>query len=406
MTRAEIAASMRQHADEISREWATALHARVPAYRRMPEQTLTRNMKWNVEVLAHLIETGRYPRGSRYIATLAEMRLRYEFSIGDVIRAILHCRDLLAARFDGIGRTARPEARAAIARAMERLLTDFAERFHALQLREEKRRSEQLVRMQEQIKHHELERQVQHAEKLAGLGQLAAGLAHEIGTPLNIISGNAEYVLMHLAEDNPRRAELQGIVRETGRIAAMIRRLLDFARPKPLSVEPFDVNKLIGETAAVLARQAEKAGVEVRLALDERLPPVPADRGQLEQVFVNLGLNATQAMPSGGTLTITTRRSRRRTRAGGSEPMLAVVFKDTGEGIPAKNRRVIFEPFFSTKAAGQGTGLGLAVSERIVEEHSGDIRVRSRVGDGATFTVRLPIEGKSGHGQEAPPRRD
>ena len=86
--------------------------------------------------------------------------------------------------------------------------------------------------------------------------------------------------------------------------------------------------------------------------------------------------------------------------------MLAVVFKDTGEGIPAKNRRVIFEPFFSTKAAGQGTGLGLAVSERIVEEHSGDIRVRSRVGDGATFTVRLPIEGKSGHGQEAPPRRD
>ena len=392
MTRSQIAAAMRAHADEIALEWAKALHARVPAYRRIDEPTLTENMAWNVSVIAHLVETGRYPAGSRYIPTLVEMRLRYDFTVGDVIRAILLCRDLLVAR---IG---EPDAGLPVRRAMERLLTDFAERFQAVQLAEERRRGEELARMQEQLKRHELERQVQQAEKLASIGQLAAGLAHEIGTPLNIISGNAEYVLMHMGESDPRRAELKGIIRETDRIAVMIRRLLDFARPKPLKTERLDLNELVRETADVLARQAEKAGVAVRLDLDERLPAVEGDRGQLEQVFVNLGLNAIQAMPGGGSLTVSSRRTRRRKSDGGTEPAVAVAFKDTGEGVPAKNRRLIFEPFFTTKAAGQGTGLGLAVSERIVRDHVGEIRVASSGrGRGATFTVRLPLGQEGSH---------
>jgi len=392
MQRSEIAAYIRRHVGKIAREWAGVLRARLAAYRRMPEPALVRAMETNLDVIAHLIETGRYPRGARYVARLAEMRLRYEFGIGDVIRSLFLCRDLLVTRLDGIGSVGTSGARRIVGRAMERLLTDFAERFQALQLREQRRRSEQLVRMQEQIKRHELERQVQQAEKLASLGQLAAGIAHEIGTPLNIISGNAEYVLMHLGKTSSRRTELRGIIRETERIAAMIRRLLDFARPKPLRVEPLDVNELVADTAAVLARQAEKAGVELRLDIDERLPLLPADRGQLEQVFVNLGLNATQAMPDGGTLTVTTRRSRRRTSSGAREPVLAIAFKDTGEGIALKHRPLIFEPFFTTKGAGEGTGLGLAVSERIVEDHGGHIRVSSRPGHGATFTVRLPLD--------------
>jgi signal transduction histidine kinase len=388
MTKSEIAAYMREHTDAIAREWATTLHARLPAYRRINESTLTRHMTWNVSVVAQMIEKGRYTVGSQYVERLAEMRLRYEFTIGDVIRSLLLCRDLLVARVGD--RTAD----APIRKAMERLLTDFAERFQTVQLLEERTRSEQLVRMQEWIKRHALERQVEQAEKLASLGQLAAGLAHEIGTPLNIISGNAEYVLMHLAETNPRRAELKGIIRETDRIARMIRSLLDFARPKPLKTERLDVNALVKETADVLGRQAEKGGVEVKLEFNDRLPGVIGDRGQLEQVFINLGLNAIQAMPDGGTLTISTRRSRRRRAAGGTETMAAVAFADTGEGIPAKHRRLIFEPFFSTKAAGQGTGLGLAVSERIVTGHHGDVRVKSRPGAGATFTVRLPSAGR------------
>jgi signal transduction histidine kinase len=386
MNRAEIAAYIRAHTDEAVPGLVKTLCENVAAYRQLPETMLTANVRESAQVVAHLVETGRYPPGSTYVATLVQIRLRYEFTIGDVIRGILAVRNFLI-RYAG-----RAEVADAISHAMDRVLTDFAESFHALQLQAEKERSEQLVRMQEQIKRHELERQVQQAERLASLGQLAAGLAHEVGTPLNIISGNAEYVLMHLAKRNPRRAELRGIIRQTERIAGMIRRLLDYARPKPLRVEPLDVNELVRDTAAVFTRQAEKAGVEMRLDLDERLPEVRADGGQLEQLFVNLGLNAIQAMPNGGTLTIRTRRSRRRTPAGAREPVLAVAFADTGVGIAARHRRAIFEPFFSTKTTGEGTGLGLAVSRRIVEDHGGDIRVQSRPGHGATFTVRLPLE--------------
>ncbi|MBN1918679.1 MAG: hypothetical protein JW889_12285 [Verrucomicrobia bacterium] len=392
MTKEQIAAYMRVHADEIAREWVAAVYARVPAYRRIDEATLKRNMRWNVLVIAHLAATGRYPAGSRYIPTLVEMRLRYDFTIGDIIRALLLCRDLL------VERIGEADARPPIRRAMERLLTDFAERFQAVQVAEERRRVDELARMQDQIKRHELERQVQQAEKLASIGQLAAGLAHEVGTPLNIISGNAEYVLMHMGESDPRRAELKGIIRETERIAGMIRRLLDFARPKPLKIERLDLNEVVRETAGVLARQAEKAGVTVELQLDAaRSAAVSGDRGQLEQVFVNLALNAIQAMPDGGSLVISIRRSRRRLPDGESEPAAVVAFKDTGEGIPAKNRRLIFEPFFTTKAAGQGTGLGLAVSKRIVEDHGGEIGVTSRAGKGATFTVRLPLDRRAPH---------
>lgn len=391
MTRAEIAAYIRDHFPQVESGLVSALREGVPAYSRIPPDELAPTMRHNAAVIAHLVETGRYPPGPSYLAQLAEMRLRYDFTIGDVIRGIFICRDFLV-QYTGPGQVAT-----AIAWAMESLLTDFTEHFHAHQLDQERQRSEQLVRMQEHIKRHELERQVQQAEKLAGLGQLTAGLAHEIGTPLNIISGNAEYILRHLGDDDPHRTELRGITRETERIAAMIRRLLDFARPKPLKTEPLDLNELLRDTAAVLARQAQRANVETRLDLSERLPQVAGDRGQLEQVFINLGLNATQAMPQGGTLTITTRRSRRRTATGRSEPLVAVAFHDTGGGIRRKDLRQVFKPFFSTKAAAEGTGLGLAVSQRIVEDHGGDIRVTSRVGHGATFTVRLPIERSTGH---------
>jgi len=384
-----MAAYIREHSHAIAREWAQATRDQVPTYCRIEKRTLIRNQEWNAEVVAHLIETGRYPRDSKYIATLAEMRFRYDFSIGEVIRAILISRDLLEARLD---REGMPDVRTAVGQVMERLLTDFAEEYHTLQVREEKRRSEELVRVQEQVKRHELERQVQHAEKLASIGQLTAGLAHEIGTPLNIISGNAEYILMHLAADHPRCVELHGIVRETQRIAGMIHRLLDFARPTRLSVEPFDVNQLVRNTAAMLERQAEKAGVEIRLVQANGLPAVTADRGQIEQVFINLGLNAVHAMPEGGVLTITTRCSRKHGAKQGGCRLAAITFKDTGPGVPAKLRQEIFKPFFSTKPAGKGTGLGLAVSERIVRDHGGDIRVTGRSGQGATFTVRLPIE--------------
>ncbi len=391
MTRAEIAAYIRDHFPEVESGLVNALREGVPAYGRVPPDELAHTMQHNATVIAHLVETRRYPPGPSYLAKLADLRLRYDFTIGDVIRGIFACRDFLT-QYTGPG-----EVATAIAWAMERLLTDFTEHFHARQLEQERRRSGQLVRMQEHIKRHELERQVQQAEKLASLGQLAAGLAHEIGSPLNIISGNAEYLLLHLADDDPHRTELQGIIRETERIAAMIRRLLDFARPKPLKVEPLDLNALLADTARVLARQAQRANVETRLDLAERLPHIAGDRGQLEQVFINLGLNATQAMPEGGTLTITTRRSRRRTPMGRSEPVVTVAFRDTGGGIRKKDLPQIFKPFFSTKAAAQGTGLGLAVSRRIVEDHGGDIRVASRPGHGATFTVRLPIQRSTPH---------
>jgi len=224
------------------------------------------------------------------------------------------------------------------------------------------------------------QRQLAQSEKMAAIGHLAAGLAHEINNPLNIVSGFAEYLLEKTPPQDPRRSNLEEIFRETGRCQRLVSDVLRFAKPKEPERAPTDVNILVEDTLALLKSQIKSGGIEVDARLSRDLPPLEADRDQLKQVLLNVCLNACQAMKDGGNLAIETGR-----RNG----HIAVAVRDTGTGIPPAELRNIFNPFFTTKE--DGTGLGLSLSYAMVEQHGGTIQVESRPNGGTTLTILLPL---------------
>lgn len=228
-----------------------------------------------------------------------------------------------------------------------------------------------------------LEQQVIHAEKLAAIGQLTAGLAHEMGTPLNIISGRAEYLLSDMSPDDPRRESLNVIISQTERMAQLINNLLEFSRPQKVHFAKLEVPEVVEGVLSLLEAQLMKSKIQVDFQKSDDLPKVEADYNQLQQVFLNIILNAIQAMPNGGRLELKLEPD--------SNETIKAVISDTGVGIPPENLPKIFEPFFTTKDSGQGTGLGLAIVAKILRDHGGSVEVWSEPGKGATFTIRLPI---------------
>jgi signal transduction histidine kinase len=242
----------------------------------------------------------------------------------------------------------------------------------------------------------ELERRtVQHelaeSQKLAAVGRLAAALAHEINNPLEAIKNSLYLLVSRTPVDDPNRRFLEIANKETERVSGIIRQMLGFYRPTALKA-PTNINGLLDEALVLLEKQLRQAKIVVRCDLDRRLPPVLASADQLKQVFLNLLLNAQEAMPNGGTLRISSRIS----RSADAEYLLPgesalIQFQDTGDGISDENLQHIFEPFFSTKPKQRGTGMGLWISLGIVQQHGGQLKVRSRPGRGTTFTIALPV---------------
>jgi len=230
-------------------------------------------------------------------------------------------------------------------------------------------------------------------DRLAALGQMAAGLAHEIRNPLGSIKGAAQYLQPGQSAANSRegtREFLDIIIEEVNRLNKIVSQFLDYARPYRGEQRQLEVADVLKKTLALVAKEAADHGkVEIITDFADRMPLVRADAEQLLQVFLNLSLNALQAMPNGGKLWIST-TLRRSTRRGAAAAFLEVRFRDGGVGIPAGDLKNLFIPFFTTKE--KGTGLGLPISQRIIENHGGTIEVRSQPGEGATFTVLLPIE--------------
>ncbi|MBI2844255.1 MAG: GAF domain-containing protein [Armatimonadetes bacterium] len=222
------------------------------------------------------------------------------------------------------------------------------------------------------------------SEKLASIGQLAGGVAHEINNPLLVILGRAELALEKLQHENPMRKDLEIIQSQTERIAEIVRNLLRFSRTS--KVDDFGavaINDVIENTLALTESQMAKGNISVLRKLDLDLPLVWGNPGHLQQVFVNLTINAHQAMAEkGGTLTVLTRTSRGK---------LFVQFRDTGPGIQPEDREKIFEPFFTTKDETEGTGLGLAITSGIIHAHGGKIEAGGDPGKGAVFTIELPV---------------
>jgi two-component system NtrC family sensor kinase len=231
----------------------------------------------------------------------------------------------------------------------------------------------------------DLQQQLRHAETLAVAGKLATGIAHEIGTPLNIISGRAEFVLHTLSPEDRRREELAIIIAQIDRISGIIRALLDMVRPAKPDLQPAALPGAVERLLPLLRHAARRHGVVLDAALPGDLPPILVDPNQLQQVLINLLMNAVQAAEPGGRVRLTAAGADE-----GGRPGVALSVTDTGSGIPPEILPRIFEPFFTTKPAGQGTGLGLAICRDIIKEHGGEIRVDSRPGQGTTVTVWLP----------------
>jgi signal transduction histidine kinase len=262
-----------------------------------------------------------------------------------------------------------------------------------------------------------LEQEVQQAQKLAAVGMLAAEVAHEIGTPLNVISGRAEVLERVVPPDHPERRHLDVILKQTGRISGIIRALLDYTRPRRPNRRPESIVPILGRVADVLLERSRRRGVRITLDVPAGGPRVLADPDQLQQVFLNLLLNALDASPGGTTVRVSTatepllpaegRAGILRGKADG--PCLHVHVLDAGKGMTAEELDHVFEPFFSTKGQGQGTGLGLPIAEEIVRAHKGEIEMLSIPGRGTEVIVRLPLAddgdaGASGPREAAPER--
>jgi len=224
--------------------------------------------------------------------------------------------------------------------------------------------------------------QLFRSEKLASLGKLSAGVAHEINNPLTGILTNASLLLDDFEEGDPKREDLQVIVNETIRCREIVKRLLDFARQnKPLKKES-SVNELIENIILLIRNQTTFRNISINKNLDENLPTIMADPDQIQQVFINLILNAADAMQKGGNLSIETKTL-------SSKDYIEIKFSDTGSGIPEELKNRIFDPFYTTKD--NGTGLGLSISYGIIEQHGGTINLESTIGKGTTFIIHLPV---------------
>jgi signal transduction histidine kinase len=238
----------------------------------------------------------------------------------------------------------------------------------------------------------ELERNLRQSEKLATIGQLASELAHEIGTPLNIIGGRAELTLRRIEDPESIRKNLDIISRQAERITRIIQQLLGFVRKKRVEKRPLKILHVLENTLTLLEQKIEKQGVRVVKNIPSNLPPVQGDADQLQQVFLNLILNALQAMPRGGTLRLSA-SSGTFSREGLQDrgrPCVEVLVEDTGGGMDKEVLGRIFTPFFTTKIDEKGTGLGLTVTQGIVQEHDGWIEVQSEAAKGSRFKVYLP----------------
>ncbi len=234
----------------------------------------------------------------------------------------------------------------------------------------------------------ELERRLVQADKLSSVGLLAAGVAHEVNTPLAVISTYAQMLAKQVSGDDQKSRLLEKIAKQTFRASEIVNSLLNFSRTSPTAFDELDLNRVVHESLTLIQHQMEKAGLKVQLELDEQLPAIKGNSGKLQQVFLNLFLNARDAMGPGGTLTVRT------FRRGES---VGVNVADTGHGIQSENLTRIFDPFFTTKGIRKGTGLGLSVTYGIVREHSGVIEVESQPGEGTRFHLEFPAARKAVH---------
>ena len=240
----------------------------------------------------------------------------------------------------------------------------------------------QTLKIQKELEQTQI--QLLQAEKMASLGKLAAGVAHQINNPLGGIILFAGLMLEEYDLEKPAREDLRRILRDAERCKDTVKELLEFARQTRHEMRPLDINKAIVRTLFLLENQTLFQNIEIVRQLDEDIPPVKGDNQQLNHLFMNIILNAAQAMQGNGKLTVSTKR-------GPNDKRAHIAIADTGPGIPTDVMPHIFEPFFTTKEEGEGTGIGLSLVYGIVENHGGTIRAVNREPNGTSFFIELPL---------------
>ncbi len=239
-----------------------------------------------------------------------------------------------------------------------------------------------LVAIEDVTERMRLEEQLQQSDKLSSIGLLAAGVAHEVNTPLTGISSYSQMLMQQIPDTDPRHLLLEKIHRQTSRASSIVNNLLNFSRVSDSRLVPVDLNRVLDDTIQLLEAQLRNTEIEVVRNYSVELPFAPGNAAKLQQVFMNLILNARDAMPQGGRLEIATEADM---------DVIIIRFRDTGVGIEPEHLARIYDPFFTTKQIGKGTGLGLAVSYGIIRDHSGQINVESQIGEGTVFQISLPI---------------
>ena len=261
-----------------------------------------------------------------------------------------------------------------------------ADQYQRLQVTISQLRSTQMELRARMEAQRSAENRLIQAAKLAAVGEMAAGIAHELNNPLTSVTGFAELVLEEMPKESESRKDLETVMREALRARDVVRRLLDFARQSESTRARASFNEVVEDVVALSKHLIHTSGIELKINLEKNLPWVLVDANQMKQVLINLVHNALQAMPDGGEMEIKTSTASRHSR-----DWIAVSVEDTGVGIPPLEQARIFEPFYTTKGNQGGTGLGLSVTYGIITDHGGQIEVLSQPGAGAKFTVWLPL---------------
>ena len=245
--------------------------------------------------------------------------------------------------------------------------------------------SGQLMILDDKTERVKLEDQLIQSEKLTSIGLLAAGVAHEVNTPLAVVSSYSQMLYKQLHEDDPKGKILDKIIKQSFRASQIVNSLLNFSRTSGSEFRLVDLHSVVGDTLSLLEHQFKTAKVRAKREFSSSAPQVFGNQGKLQQVFLNLFINAKDAMPDGGELLV---------RTSSHDSVFRIEVLDTGVGIAEEHLKKVYDPFFTTKELGRGTGLGLSVTYGIIQEHSGKISVDSKPGQGTCFTLEFPAARK------------